>query len=162
MKSFQSDKCAADILESVRRMGIRLPFDERGCDTAERQGSVCGNGDLPIERPTAHCFNGAQGNQRRRRRGVNVVGSADPGCEARCRVRAFYIELEPTRAIGISGGGVNRDDFEIQAIPESEQAVVSPHARMLTSGFRRHAEGVPNVLRADLKRRSGDDYVVDT
>lgn len=161
MKSFESHECAAEILESARGMGIRFPFDECWRDTVEGQGPVCGNGNLPIQRPTAHCFNIAQGNRRRRGRSVNVIGSADPGGQPRCRVRAFLIELEPARAIRIPGSGVDGNDFKIQGISESQQTIVSPHARMLTSGLRRHAKSAAHVRHADRKRRRREDYVVD-
>ena len=62
---------------------------------------------------------------------------------------------------GIYGRGIDRNDFKVQGISEFEQAVVTPHAKMLTPGLRRHAQYVANILQAGRKRWRRDDYVVD-
>ena len=161
MICFESDKGTADVPLTGGRVILRMPFDERWRDTIEWQAAIGGNGHLPMERPTAHHFNIAQGKRRRRRRDANIVGSTDPGRQPRRPVREFLIELEPARTIGIRGSGINRKYFKIQVISQPKHAVVSPHARMLTSGLRRHAKSVANILNADFQRWRRHDYVVD-
>ncbi len=61
------------------------------------------------------------------------------------------IELKPTRAIGTTGGGIDRNDFEIYGLAEPQQTIVGPHARMLPAGLRHHAENIANILCADFQ-----------
>ena len=161
VKRFESDKGTPDVPQAGGRVILHMPFDERWRDAVERQAAISRDGDLPMQRPTAHHFNIAQGKRRRRRRDANIVGSTDPGRQPRRPVREFLIELEPARPIGAGGIGIDRKYLQIEGIAKPEQAIVSPHVRMLTAGLRPYTQGIADVLHTGLQRRRRDDYVVD-
>ena len=161
VKRFESDKGTPDVPQAGGRVILHMPFDERWRDAVERQAAISGNGDLPIQLSAAHGFNIAQRMHGRSHCGADIVGSTDPCRQSRCQMRGFLIELEPARPIRARGSRIYRNDFEIEAIAEPEQAIVSPHARMLTAGLRHNSQGVADVLHAGLQRRRRDDYVVD-
>ena len=161
VKRFESDKGTPDVPQAGGRVILHMPFDERWRDAVERQAAISRDGDLPMQRPTAHGFNIAQGMRGRFRRGADIVGSTDPCCQPRRQFRGFLIELKPARPIGTRGSGIDRKYFQIEGIAKPEQAIVSPHAWMLTAGLRRNTQGVADVLHARLQRGRRDDYVVN-
>ena len=161
VKRFESDKGTPDVPQAGCRVIFHMPFDERWRDAVERQAAISGNGDLPIQLPAAHGFNIAQGMHGRSHCGADIVGSTDPCRQSRCRMRGFLIELEPARPIGAGGIGIDRKYLQIEGIAKPEQAVVSPHVRMLTAGLRPYTQGIEDVLHTGLQRRRRDDYVVD-
>ena len=161
VKRFESDKGTPDVPQAGGRVILHMPFDERWRDAVERQAAISRDGDLPMQRPTAHGFNIAQGMRGRSHRGADIVGSTDPCRQSRPQIREFLIELEPARSIGAGGIGINRKYFQIEGIAKPEQAIVSPHARMLTAGLRGNSQGVADVLHAGRQRGRRDDYVVN-
>ena len=161
VKRFESDKGTPDVPQAGGRVILHMPFDERWRDAVERQAAISGDGDLPMQRPTAHGFDFTQDMRSCSRCGANIVGSTYPCCQPRRQFRGFLIELEPACSIGAGGIGIDRKYFQIEGIAKPEQAIVSPHARMLTAGLRGNTQGIADVLHAGLQRWRRDDYVVN-
>jgi len=161
VKCFEADKGTPKVPQTGGRVILHTPFNEHWRDTVERQAAIRGDGNLPMQRPTVHGFDITQKMRSRSRRDANIVGSTYPGCQAWYQIHGFLIKLEPARPIRARGSGIDRNDLQIQGIPELEQAIVSPHARMLTAGLRGNSQGIADVLHAGLQRWRRDDYVVN-
>lgn len=149
------------VLQVGCRMNLGVPFDQCWRGAVQRNRTVSGDGDEPVERTPTHRFNsperfGGSGN-----RGSHIGGAHDPGGQRRERPLTKVVEAEPARSGWRGDGRVGGDDLKEHGIAQAQQEIVSCHAWVLAANLRRNTEGLQDEGRTCIQREGSHRDVIE-
>ena len=155
---------ASRLGQGVRGVRVAIPLDERRKAAASREMAIGGNSDPPAIR-TARGGEHFDPVGRAPRILLDRIGSLDPVNERGTLLEPFRhlgaIQPEPARAAGSGRPGVDRDDFEVYALAELQEAVMRSHEGMLAAGNGGDAQPRLDPARAFVERARRDDDMVE-